>query len=190
MTAYPLPRSIDKFRRSNTGRVAFHEAGHAVIASVLNLRVTSVTIKPNGCIAGLTELPWLGKGPLGGALYSDVEWLALKDAPISRVIAPSDRALRAHLITLLAGPAAEKFFCGGAVHLGARSDNAHVRTLMRYFTCDRARLKRMAETLVRRHSFIILQFALELGRKKRLSGDHLDHLLSTLAQAHVSQGLA
>jgi hypothetical protein len=189
MTVFSLPHSIDNFRQSNTGRVAFHEAGHAVIASVLNLKVASVTIKPEGCVAGFTELPWLGKGPLGGALYSDVEWLALKDAPIARAIAPSDRALRAHLITLLAGPAAEKFYCGGAVHLGARSDNAHVRTLMRYFTCDRARLKRMAEMLVRRHSFSTLQIALELARKKRLSGEHLERLLNTLTQAHISQGL-
>jgi hypothetical protein len=173
MTGFSLPRSIDDFRRSDLGRVAFHEAGHAVIASVLNLRVTSVTIKPTGVIAGFTELPWLGNGPLGGALYSDVEWLALKDEPITRVIAPSDRALRAHILTLLAGAAAEKLFCGGPVHIGARSDNAHIRSLMRFISCNRARLKQMAEMLVRRHSGTILHLALELKRAKTLHADSI-----------------
>lgn len=177
MTVFTLPRFIDNFRQTNLGRVAIHEAGHAVIARVLRLRITSVTIKPVGSVAGSTELPWLGVGPLGGVLSSDVEWLALKKVGVARVMAPSDRAFHAHIITLLSGAAAENFFCGGAVHLGARSDNAHIRMLMRYFSCDRPRLKRMAEILVRRHSGTILRVALELKWAETLKEADIDTII-------------
>lgn len=177
MTVFTLPRYADNFRRTYLGRVAIHEAGHAVIACVLNLMVTSVTIIPVGSVAGFTELPWLGNGPLGGVLYSDVEWIALKNKAITRVMAPSDRAFRAHIIALLAGAAAEKYFCGGQVHLGARSDSEQVRTLMRYFPCDRVRLKRMAKMLVRRHSGAILRLALELKSAKTLKQCVIDNIL-------------
>jgi hypothetical protein len=177
MATFTLPRHIDDFRGSALGRVAFHEAGHAVIGRVLGLRVTSVAIAPCGDIAGYIEIPLLGTHPLSGVLFTDFEWMALSGNWKARVTIPTDKAMHAHIITLLSGAVAEKHFCGGLVYPGAKSDNAQIRRLVRYSQCSRERLKMMSQMLVRRHSSVIFGVALELARKKRLQGPELDRIL-------------
>ena len=41
--------------------VAYHEAGHAVVSSMLGLRVKSVTIRPGHSHSGSTQIDGLGR---------------------------------------------------------------------------------------------------------------------------------
>jgi hypothetical protein len=149
---------------------AFHEAGHAVIGSILSLPVRSATIKPTDAYLGA------------------VQFGRLKPDELSRVVC------RNHLIAIFAGPAAEPK--QGITRRTARgSDASDIKTLVAqlvgtqatdgrlvYFRPDhraeRKELRRQAEKLVLKHSDAIARVARALIDCETLTGKEIDEIIA------------
>lgn len=160
-------------------RVAFHEAGHAVIARQLGISVSSVTTRRRGNILGCVRLATCKKSEFGPLLHTELEWRERYTPElVFEPMEPRREVYLAHILVALAGAAAEKLFCGGVVHYGARSDNADVRWLIRRCPCDRTTMKRTAETLVQCHRDAILRVACHLTVPTTLTGKQLDEAIN------------
>lgn len=55
MTGMPKPASRRRFTRSQKDATAFHEAGHAVAADTLGIRIFGLSIRPHGTVDGLCQ---------------------------------------------------------------------------------------------------------------------------------------
>lgn len=165
-------------------RVAFHEAGHAVIGRVLGLSVQHVSTEASGDALGHVAHASCNRYSLGPILKTELEWRERdgeESAKKGQMFIPRDAAFYAHLLTILAGAAAEKHFCGGPVHHNASRDNRHIREILRFFPTRRPRLKRMAEALVRRHRNTIWRVARHLSTPRTISGSELETIITTPA---------
>jgi hypothetical protein len=159
-------------------RIAFHAAGHAVIARTLGVSVSSVTIEQEGSISGQVRYSTSNDTELGAVLQTELDWRE-RDTPerTFEKLLPSREALIAHILIGLAGAAAESYFCGGVICSCARKDNADIKRLMRLFPCHRATMKRTAEMLVQCHRGTILRVACNLIASSTLSGLQLDEAI-------------
>jgi hypothetical protein len=72
---------------------AYHEAGHAVVAEVIGLLWTYVTIEPEGIV--------------DAAGYVDIKHLWIRDRETNELILQDDRVIRRHIIMAWAGPLAQ-----------------------------------------------------------------------------------
>lgn len=98
---------MNRQRRSALERVAYHEAGHAVAAALLHTHMRSASIIPNN-----------SQGSLGHVGHH--RWG--KETPDVYDSARIDRRLEQHIITVLAGPEAERKLFGRYNRVGASSD--------------------------------------------------------------------
>ena len=102
-------------------RIAFHAAGHAVIARMLGVSVSSVTTEQKGIIPGQVRYSTLDDTDLGAVLQTELDWRE-RDTPerVFEKLLPSREAFVAHILIGLAGAAAESYFCGSVICRCAR----------------------------------------------------------------------
>ncbi len=146
---------------------AYHEAGHAVMATILGRNIQKVTIKAGQIQAGGTRL-------------------GLCELSSGRRRSSHD-ALEDEVLILLAGMVAEAKITGRYCHLGAAQDLRHAASLLR----ERAGSEDQAQRLQRRmldkaehllselgHSQAITNVAAELVERTKISGRAVRHIVN------------
>jgi len=146
---------------------AYHEAGHAVMATILGRNIQKVTIKPGNIQTGGIRL---GQCELGGGRRRS-----------------SSDVLEDEVLILLAGMVAEAKFTGRYCKLGASQDLRHASMLLQ----DRGGNENQVERLRRRildkaehllsesaHTEAIIHVAKELVQRTTISGRTVRHVVS------------
>src|ERR1700688_325061 len=155
--------------------VAYHEAGHAVVAFVLGMDVELVSIETQGFPPG-----WLLRG---GVLASfNLKGTENRDE--------AERAATAGL----AGEQAERLCCSqkpwrlakSTQHVRFSGDHTYVEEMLRPFIKDSAderriikRLKETARTLLANHWSSVEALAAKLAKRKVLNGSEIKRLVSS-----------
>lgn len=160
--------------------VAVHEAGHAVIARVLDVPVAGVRLNMRRIRKGLA-------GTWGETMFFVPPDCA--DDELAEAIAVEDHwkargrhrrfSSGYHAIALakLSGGIAERELCGRE-SAGTDHDEAELDPYWPWIHHPRARLERMASTLVRRHADKIERVVARLLAARRVGAAELDSLLA------------
>ena len=126
-------------------KVAYHEAGHAVIGTLVGMTVDTLTVEPTKDYLGLvtfapfyddnaidlmnTSAVWgVVEGGEGGLLDSLPE--------LSDRIEATRQLCARDAVMLMAGPRAEERFTGKFDQSGAREDLQKIRDFLRVFFCE------------------------------------------------------
>jgi hypothetical protein len=154
---------------SGRTKTAYHEAGHAVIGTVLGLKIGRVTIKPTRKTRGR------------------VQTFRLSGSSLPEMSHPKDRPLayqwEAYALCMMAGKQVEHFAGFPDAGDGAGRDDLQIEKLLKQWVRSekidgmRDRLERMTDRLVRRHYATIQQVARRLIAKETIDGCEIEEIV-------------